>query len=369
MAEARIHTSLSEVDRAAWNACFPNELEDYDYLRVTETSGLAGFQWRYMTVTVDGQVRAAMPAFFTDYALDTTLDGAAKKITTAIRRVFPKALTLKLACLGSPVTEVGQVGFHASVAEAEKPVLLSALLTAFEAYAVSQGYSLLAVKDVAAPMHGVWTQPLTEQGYAEVGGLPVATLPIDFATLQDYVGKLSSSTRKDMRRKLRSQGELRIEERTNIDDVLPQVMALYQATHARADMQFEELTPAFFTGLLTALPERAICSLYWAGEELLAFNLLLKNETTLLDKFFCMDARGREFNLYFVSWFTNVNYCLGHQLTLYQSGAAGYENKLRLGSTLVRTQMCFKHTNRWVQRVLKLISPLLSADEPNQEAA
>ena len=134
-------------------------------------------------------------------------------------------------------------------------------------------------------------------------------------------------------------------------------------------MQLEELTEAYFTSLLQAMPERAFCTLYFAGDELLAFNFLLQNGRTLLDKFFCMDGRGRAHNLYFVSWFTNVQYCIDHGITTYQSGAAGYENKLRLGSVLTRTRMAFKHKNRWVQGALRLAAPFLEPDAPTKEAA
>ncbi|MFZ8406833.1 hypothetical protein ACO1L8_14415, partial [Staphylococcus aureus] len=71
------------------------------------------------------------------------------------------------------------------------------------------------------------------------------------------------------------------------------------------------------------MPDRAYCTLYWEGDRLLAANLLLRGDDTLLDKFFFMDGeRGRELNLYFLSWMQNVDYCLRHGLKRYQSGQA-----------------------------------------------
>ena len=370
MAEIRILHRLRDIARQEWNACFPGELEDYDYLLATEEAGISGFAWRYVIASQLGVVCAAMPFFLTDYALDTTLDGTAKKITTALRATWPRALTLKLACLGSPTTDAGKIGFHPSLGDEKKSALLQDMLAAFEAHAVTQGYRLLGLKDIPTVDYALLDAVSEPLGYRAVTGLPVAHLPIDFADFDAYLATLSASTRKDMRRKLKAREGLRIEERTNIDDVLPSVIELYRQTRARADMQFEDLTPSFFHDVLTGMPGRALCMLYFDGDRLLAMNLLLRDGTTLLDKYFCMASEeGRARNLYFLSWMTNIDYCLKHGLKRYQSGQAGYENKLRLGSQLTATRMYFRHTNPWVQGVLNLVAPFLAADDTNKEAA
>lgn len=367
----RILKSLHETTARDWNDCFANELENYDYLLAVEQSGMQNFSWCYVVVENDGKIIAVMPAFLTDYALDTTLEGPAKKITASIRTLFPKAMTLKLACLGSPVTEYGLVGFHPDVAEEKKAQILDGMITVFEAHAVAKGHRLIGMKDMPSFHETLWHSTLKKNSYRGIPGLPVASLDIHFKTMDEYFSTLSSGTRKDMRRKLRSLEQIRIEQRDAIDDVLPQMMALYRETRTRADMQFEELTDLFFQNCLNLIKDRAFCTLYYRGNELLAFNLLLKNETVLLDKFFCMSAAARDYNLYFLSWFQNVQYCLTHNLKTYQSGQAAYTNKVRLGSTLTRTTMYFRHKNKLMQTALKLAAPFLAADEPHdhKEAA
>ncbi len=368
--EIRILRSLHEVTREAWNACFAGELEDYDYLLAVEEAGMAGFSWRYVIAQHGGELIAAVPAFLTHYALDTTLEGLPKKIAVLVRTALPGVLTCKLACLGSPDTEIGKAGFLPSLLELERVQLLQQMLSAFEMEALECGYKLIGIKDIAEHDWGLWNSVITSQGYRNVGGLPVAHLPIDFADTDAYLGRLSYKTRKDMRRKLKARPAVRIEKRSNIDDVLPQVMALYQQTRARAQMQLEELTPRFFQQVLSSMKERAFCTLYWVEDRLLAVNLMLRNGTTLLDKFFCMDGEeGRAHNLYFLSWMHNIEYCLAHALTHYQSGQASYENKLRLGSKLTPTRMYFRHRNKLIQGALVLASPFLSADSSIQEAA
>ncbi len=363
MLESRVFRSIAEIDRDAWDACFRGALETYDYLLATERASLAGFAPRYATTVRAGKLLAAAPAFMTDYALDTTLTGAGGRIARSLRRMLPGALTLRLGAIGSPCTETATLGFCGTVADEDKPAILNALVRGFESEALRDGCGLLAVKDAEACNRTLWDGSLDALRYRAVAGLPVAVLDIEFDTIDGYLQGLSAGARRDMRRKLRKIGDLRIERRTDIRDVIDRVQALYAETRARADMQFEDLTPAYFENVLALMPERALCMLYFVGDELIGFNLLIHDDVTLLDKFFCMNAeRGRAYSLYFLSWFTNIRLCLERGLKRYQSGQAGYDSKLRLGCRLEPTAMYFRHRNALLSRALQMVAPLFVSD-------
>ena len=169
-----------------------------------------------------------------------------------------------------------------------------------------------------------------------------------------------------MRRKLKKCTDIRIEYRRNVDDVLDEVYAMYMETKSRSDLQFEELTPKYFQGVLN--DEQGICTLYYADDTLVGANLMLQNNERLLDKFFCMRThQGQEYNLYYFSWFTNLQYCIDRKLAFYQSGQAGYETKLRLGSLLLDNWMYFRHRNFIVDKLLRLAAPLLAFDIPKHD--
>lgn len=359
---SHIYDSICDIGAYAWNSCFPNELEDYHYLLAVEKSGIAGFEWHYATVEQDGVVLAAMPAFITYYNLDTTLDeGGFRRLLRRIRGIWPGFMVVKLACLGSPETECGSIGFHPDVQDSCKQELAAMLLKSFEQHAVAKNCRLLGLKDVPEQQKEIWQQ--AAPAYAAIPGMATAHLDIDFATIDEYLARLSRESRKDMRRKLRSAENIEIEQRNNIDDVLLKVLALYRETKERSEFQFDELTAGYFSGVLSEMGERAFCTLYWHDGELLAANLMLKDEDMLLDKFFCMTGRGREHNLYFLSWFGNIQYCLQHGIKRYQSGQACYDNKLRLKSSLNNNWMMFRHTNKIVGWLLKTVAPLFAMGE------
>lgn len=364
-----VRTNLGAIDRQQWNACFPGEAEGYDYLLAVEQAGIAGFEFRYVIGQAGGRIVVAMPAFLTRYGLETTLDSRRLRDTVMrLRSLWSGFLMLPLACLGSPCTETGYPGFHPDVSAAHRAELFDCLVAAFEAYARAAGCPLLALKDIPKPFPDGLMAVVAERGYAELAGLPTAALDIDFPDLDGYFSHLSAATRKDLRRKLKARQNVRIERRSDLGPYRERAMELYRQTRERSDWQFEDLTLAYFEGLLTGLPGRSFVTLYFVGDELLATNFLIRNERTLIDKFFCMDGeKGRSFNLYYLSWIDNVEYCLKEGLERYQSGQAYYKNKVRLGSRLGANSMFFRHVNLLTQRALRFAAPYLAVATPGEE--
>ena len=361
--EAKRLDSIAVVKREAWNACFPGELEEYDYLLAVERSHIKGFKHVYYTVMDGDNVLAAIPAFFTDYDLATTADGKIRDVLLAIKRIAPSLLTLKLACLGSYATETCPIGFHPSLDEIKRRELCSQLLAFFDRDTKSHRINLLAFKDVNDVNNAQFGDLLNDGGYLRVPGMPSAISHINFATIDEYLAGLSAATRKDMRRKLKKRSDIRIEYRSNIDDLINEIYVMYLETKNRSDLQFEELTPDYFREVLRC--KGSVCALYFTGEILIGANLMLMNNERLLDKFFCMRTNtGQDYNLYFVSWFSNLQFCIDRKLKYYQSGQAGYETKLRLGSDLLANWMFFRHRNSLADKLLRLASPLLAFDVP-----
>lgn len=370
MISAQAFFSIQAIERDAWNECFTQELEDWDYLRAVEQSGMADFQWRYLALYEGPALVAVTVAFVTRYALDTTIQGAGKRLIERLRQHWPGLLHLPLYAIGSPVTERCQVGIAPHVPEAQRAELLDRLLRLARSDADDLGIGLLAIKD-APDADSQWAARCRAAGFHSMASLPSATLPIPFGSVDAYLGSLGKSTRKDLRRKWRAPSP-RIEWRRSVDDVLPRLMTLYEATLARSDLQFERLPPGYFTGVLEQLGERAVCVLYWVDDQLVGFNLLLIDRERLIDKFFAHDGTiSVVHHLYFRSWLTNVDYCIQHAIPLYECGQAGYASKIRLGCEFQGNTLFFRHRHWLFNRVLKVITLFLRPEryDPAMAAA
>ncbi|KTC41448.1 hypothetical protein AO265_34820 [Pseudomonas sp. ABAC61] len=336
MITAQAFSTIQAIERSAWNDCFPEALEDWDYYLAVEKAAIADFRWRYLAVYEGSTLVAVAP--------------------------------LRLYAIGSPVAEQCNAGTASHVPSERRQALLDELLKLARADADSFGIGLMAVKD--APSHDrQWTASCLAAGLQAMPSLPSALLPIPYASIDAYLGTLGKSTRKDLRRKLRAPGP-RIEWRQQIDDVLPDIMRLYEATLNRADLQFERLPADYFTGILDQLGERAACVLYWVGEQLVAFNLVLVDQHRLIDKFFAHDLDvSREHNLYFRSWLANVDHCIQQRIPLYECGQAGYASKLRLGCRFTANMLFFRHRNPLLNAALKVIKRFVRPDRSDPAMA
>ncbi|OYQ08054.1 GNAT family N-acetyltransferase [Pseudomonas mandelii] len=368
MITALAFSTIEAIDRSAWNDCFPGELEDWDYYRAVEQAGIADFQWRYLALYEDEKLVAAAVAFTTAYSLDTTVQGPGKRVTEQLRRWWPGLFDVRLYALGSPVAEQCHVGTARQIDPARRLALLEQLLTLARNDADQAGIGLLAVKD-ASHRDPQWLQACQAAGLQSMPGLPSAELPIRFGSVDAYLGTLGKSTRKDLRRTLRGQGP-RIEWRRAVEDLLPHMMALYEATLERSELTFERLPPTYFRQVLEHLDERAACVLYWVGDELVAFNLVLLDEQRLVDKFFAHDlAKTREHNLYVRSWLANVDYCIEHGIPIYACGQAGYASKLRLGCSFTGNTVFFRHRNRVLNGLLQVVKMFIRPDRSDPAMA
>ncbi|MBK5536799.1 GNAT family N-acetyltransferase [Pseudomonas sp. TH05] len=368
MITAQAYSTIQAIDRRAWNDCFPNALEDWDYYLAVENAGIDDFQWRYLALYEGSTLVAVAPAFTTGYRLDTTVQGIGKRITERLQRYWPGLLQLRLYAIGSPVAEQCNAGTASHVPVERRQALLEQLLLIAQRDADALDIGLRAVKD-APSSDRQWAESCQAAGFQAMPSLPSALLPIPFGSIDAYLGTLGKSTRKDLRRKLRAPGP-RIEWRRSIDDVMPDIMRLYEATLARSDLQFERLPADYFTGILEHLGERAACVLYWIDEQLVAFNLILIDRHRLIDKFFAHDLDlTREHNLYMRSWLANVDYCIEHKIALYECGQAGYASKLRLGCSFTGNTLFFRHRNPLLNTLLKLIKLFVRPDRSDPAMA
>ena len=361
MAEARIDESISQLTAAWWDACEPHCAEDHAYLSAVEQAVLPGFTMRTLVVLSGDRLLAAAPAFVTRYPLDTMMEGAGARMVAGLRRRLPDLLAPRLASLGSPCTETAGVRWAPELDAATQGAAAAALVAGLAKLGAEEDCTLFGVKDLAADAAPEMLDAIGAAGYLATSGQPIAQLPIDFANVDAYVAGLSRATRRGLRRKLRSAEAVRIERRTNIDDVLDRVHGLYRATLSRAVHRFEELTPAYFTAVLAAMPGRAHATLYYVGEELLAANLLIADGCTLLDKYWCMADAGRAHCLYHLSWMENIRHCLEAGLTRYQAGQANADAKQSLGCQLEPTTTHVRHRNAFCHRALRFALPWIGA--------
>lgn len=354
--EILIADRIAAIGREAWERCLPGEAENYDYYLAVEEAGVPGFAFRYLAVREAGRIIALAPAFLTEYRLDTTVSGGRRRLIEACDRLVPFLTRLKLIALGSPVAEACHVGLDPQLAPERRREAMAALLGALEEAARRESIGLIGIKDLPGESED-FAQAARRASFHAMPGQATAFLDLPFATPDAYLKALSPAARKDVRRKMRAGSGLRHEWRHEIDDVLDRVMALYDETFESADLKFERLGAAYFTRVLERLEGRALCLLTWAGEDLVAFNLVLLDKGRLIDKFLGMHyAAVKPYNLYYTTWMANVQLCLDKGIGIYQSGQGGEAAKRHLGCRFSANTLYFRHRRPLPNLALRLVA-------------
>lgn len=359
---------LAGIERRDFATCFPGEIEDYDYHAAVEAAALDGFELGWFQARRGETVVGLVPVFFVDYDLTTTASGRLQMLARRAKPYIPGHLTLRLACLGSPVTERCPIGMHPGLSAEEASEVFGAILSMWEKQASACGIGLLGIKDISSVDCARFAPVLQRFGLKRMSGQTTASMAIPFRDLGAYIGSLSHATRKDIRRKMKVRTSVRVELRTDAGSHLDAIMRMYGETRQRADMSFETLTPGYFSEVLQRMPERALLALYFHEDALVGANLLLVGNSRLVDKYFVMHTGiGRQFNLYFLSWLTNVELCIERGLGTYISGQGAEATKRRLGCRLDATWVYFKHQNPVFNSILAAVSPHLAVKSPGLE--
>ncbi|SCB77765.1 GNAT family N-acetyltransferase [Gilliamella intestini] len=246
--------------------------------------------------------------------------------------------------------------------------------------AYAKQYSFFIVKDipVASPllnekdnhysMHFI--SSLKENGFIEVEGQALAWVPIDFSDMDEVFSRFSYSRRKNFRRKLKSRNKLAIHILHSGDDcfyqqaVIDEYYQLYLNVYQQSEIHFDLLTKSFFTQLLQNKTQNAHIVTYYHDDKLVGYNICFVVNNMLVDKYIGMVyPQARALNLYFVSWFVNLEYALQQGFSHYIAGWTDPEVKASLGAKFTFTKHLVYIRNPLLRAVLRRLISHFESDK------
>lgn len=371
--QVQVLPGVEAIGREAWTALFPTDAEGWDYYVACESFPPPAFAFQAIVVIAQGRLVAAAPIFRITYRLDTPLQGRWRGLGEWLNRRMPRLVNMPVIGLGSPLADRCHLGFASDLSGSERLVAMRALIAGLDAHAVSQDVPILAIKDLADRDLASADLPLKEARFTRVPSLPIAALDLPFASEEDYLSSLSAATRKDIRRKLRTADLVRVEMRMSIAGIENEILSLYDETRAQSGLdygEFEKLSPDYFRGVMQSLGDRSVLMLYWHGDELIGFNMLLVETDRVIDKYIGMRyPQAREHNLYALSWMTNVRFCLARGIRCLQTGQTAYASKVRFGSRLDKSWLYYKHRGRLMNSLFRTFGPLMPPDKADPDLA
>ncbi|OCG20984.1 hypothetical protein A9G11_08580 [Gilliamella sp. wkB108] len=276
----------------------------------------------------------------------------------------------KTCFVGTTVSEYALLNDHVDANQ-----LAQNLKTAY-----AKQYPFLIVKDLplASPLlsekDNVYSSQLItslkDRGFLEVEGQALAWVPIDFTSIDDLLTRFSYSRRKNFRRKLRSREKVQINVLNCGDDcffnqaVIDEYYQYYLNVYQQSEVHFDLLTKPFFTQLLQNKTIKSPIFTYHQDDLFIGFNLCFIVNNMLIDKYIGMIyPKARELNLYYVSWFVNLEYALQQGFTHYIAGWTDPEVKASLGASFTFTKHLVYIRNPLLRGILRKLIGHFESDK------
>lgn len=314
---------------------------------------------------------ASVPGFFADFDLLTTAEDDLQRRIAAIpgNRWLRRLLRWRTCFVGTTVSEYAPLPVRRAPGE-----VIAEILGMW-----ARRTQLLILKDIpdCSPLLDEATNGFAaallahceKQGFFIVEGQALAYVPIDFASTDEFLGRLSSGRRRDIRRKLRARADLSLEVietgsgRLQDEVFLDELYAQYLEVYTQSEIHFDMLSREFFRAILQDAALQGRLFLYSREGRLIGHNLCFIHEGMLIDKYvgFRYPA-ARDANLYFVSWIENLAYALEHGLRCYVAGWTDPKIKAYLGASFTFTRHAVYVRNGVLRRMLRSISGWFESD-------
>lgn len=348
------------------------------YINQLEPTGLVDKFLRNPPVNFDACLtEAGVPSFATKFNLLTTADIDFQKKLKKIPLYdkWSKWLQPNTRFIGTTVSEYCLLTDSLSTSELAKQ-----LKTAY-----AKDYPFLIVKDIPqnSPLQSEhynkysedFIKSLKDNQFIEVEGQALAWVPVDYESVDDYLSRFSSSRRKDFKRKLKARQALDINIIHSGDacfddqNVLDYYYQLYLNVYEQSEVHFDLLTKDFFTELLQDKQTIATIITYTHDQKLIGYNICFIINDMLVDKYIgLVYPEARELNLYFVSWFYNLEYAKQQQLKYYVAGWTDPEVKATLGAKFTFTTHMVYVRNPILRFVLRKLSSHFESDRAWRES-
>ncbi len=340
---------LDGVSESDLGRLFPEPSSTAPLISLLQESGIDGFNLRSIVVSKDDVPVLLLPLFETRFDLSAFVEGWIKQTLKVAGRLLPSIFHPRVLGVGLVEGEWSEIGIDPQIDEETLDAACAMAFSALQTLAAELKSDIVALYNFN--QYGKLPVEVFKK-FNQVRYRSCARLLVDFDSMEEYLNGLSKGARKDLRRKMRVAPEVRVIRSRTISPFLDRVYTLYLKTVERSPMALGAHNRLFFEKICERVTG-AEYTLYFVQEELIAFNLLVIKQETMVDIYFCMDYElGRKYNLYVLSWLDNVSTCVARKIPLYYAGQGTEKTKAHLGAAFIPSFILFKHRRPVFNRLL-----------------
>jgi len=352
-------SELARIDR--WPQAFSHLRKDSRYYEIIEDTICPEFRYRYFAIRNKGGHVCAIQPFF---VLDQDLLGGAgprvKAFADAIRRFWPRFLTLRTLMVGCAAGE----GHLYSEEPSERGKQAQILAGNISNLARREKASLIVLKEFPAEYRNALSCFLSH-GFSIMPSMPMTRLDISqYSSFDDYLSKaIKAKRRTEFRRKFKAAEQsspIELEVTSEAGAAIDDLYGLYEQVYERSKLKFEKLTKSYFREIGQRMPDKARFFLWRQDGKLIAFSLCMVQGETLYGEYLGLDySIALKLHLYFTVMRDIMSWAIANGFKSIVSTSLGYAPKLQMRHVLEPLDLYIRHTSPLMNAVLRRVLPLL----------
>jgi len=346
--KSQIFDSITKVPAPLWDYLSQRGMVTMsrNFWAVVEQSGMNDFSYRHVLFMEDDGTPIGIVSFYsitTDIAIFAP--SALRTLLSAIRRVWPGFLKLKMLECGTPVT-ITSPPFVSQIPDAR---LLPAITDLLLETARNTGQLLIIIRDFEPNVDGL--RPLLQdQGYHWIDSLPNTYLDICWSTPESYRRSMRSYFRSKLQKyiKRNTTAGVHYVVRDDFADLAELLCKQWMVVHTHAkEFQREVLTPEFYRNLSQKMGGRSKVLLFYREDELVAHALLLM-DGDLLRWLYVGREEAVNDGLYIYIAYAVIETAIHLGARRLEMGLTTYAIKQDLGAEIVPIHMALRATWGWI---------------------
>ncbi|MFA5157229.1 MAG: GNAT family N-acetyltransferase [Candidatus Omnitrophota bacterium] len=351
--QTKIVRKIEDIPFDQWKAVFPEAVESYSFYKSLDESGFDQFSFYYCLVYDLDKLVGIATFFLMDFHVDMAFRGIFRRVTDALKKVFPGFLSMKTLFCGLPMGQA-RIGFKADLEQVFEAIYAGMLKIAKDSKS-----AILVFKDFKPSNAELFGPLLSKHGFLRSKSLPSMAIDINFDSFEGYLKTLSSSSREGFRRKFKkisNNPSVSMEIADSLDDATNKIIhGLYLQTARQSDVEFEILPESFFKTVFGNMPNEAKLFLWRLEGRIVSFALCLISGDYFVDYYLGFDySVAHEYNLYLVRFRDLLNWCIANKMKTYEIGQSSYEIKRRLGFNFLPLFVYTKPVSRLLEPFFKL---------------
>ena len=346
--KSQIFDSITKVPAPLWDYLSQRGMVTMsrDFWAVVEQSGMNDFSYRHVLFMEDDGTPIGIVSFYsitTDIAIFAP--SALRTLLSAIRRVWPGFLKLKMLECGTPVT-ITSPPFVSQIPDAR---LLPAITDLLLETARNTGQLLITIRDFEPNVDGL--RPLLQdQGYHWIDSLPNTYLDICWSTPESYRQSMRSYFRSKLQKYImrNTSAGVHYVVRDDFADLAELLCKQWMVVHTHAkEFQREVLTPEFYRNLSQKMGGHSKVLLFYREDELVAHALLLM-DGDLLRWLYVGREEAVNDGLYIYIAYAVIETAIHLGARRLEMGLTTYAIKQDLGAEVVPIHMALRATWGWI---------------------